>query len=308
MASQSRIWAWQGAGPFEATASCQARAGIIGLTARELLVDARCAGQVLAVVSGAVYLRTDGGEVLWLTPVRHGREGATRHGRGVACEYDGRALRSGMAFDSRDGLLRIESVLALDLRDAVGWSPHLVTAAGAAPRELARERAACLARSLPPPGGEESRSAGFDELARGVAQACLAHDTARVLLQCQGLVGLGPGLTPAGDDFVGGLLFAAWHLQRVYPGCVRWDGSAVDSLLRSARTETNVISHCILRDLARGNGPESLHDLTFALLAADEDSGVMKHVSRMRQLGSSTGREMLAGALTGILLLSDPVT
>ncbi len=299
---------WEGTLAQKAGLPFQACPGPIGRTAWELLVHAGCAGQVLAVVSGAVYLRTDGGEILWLTSLHHGVVEWARHTRTLACWYDEQALRSGMAFASHGDLLRIEGRLALDLRDAVLWSPRLVSAASAAPWQTANERAAHLAGSLPPFVGEDSRPAGFDELARGVAQACLAHDTARVLLQCQGLVGLGPGLTPAGDDFVGGLLFAACYLQQAYPGRVHLDGTAMERFLRSARTETNVISHCILRDLARGDGPESLHDLTFALLAAEEDDGAMSHASRLRRLGSSTGREILAGALTGMLLIHDPVT
>lgn len=119
--------------------------------------------------------------------------------------------------------------------------------------------------------------------------ACRARDMARIMLLFQGLVGLGPGLTPSGDDSAGRLLFVAWHLQRVYPGWFLWGGPAVESLLRSARTVTNVISHCMLSDLAECDGPASLHDLVFALLAVDEDGSAMEHASRIRRLGRSTG-------------------
>ena len=51
----------------------------------------------------------------------------------------------------------------------------------------------------------------------GLAQDCRRQDLGSIMLRGREVVGLGPGLTPSGDDFLGALLFAAHCLQRAYP-------------------------------------------------------------------------------------------
>ena len=112
------------------------------------------------------------------------------------------------------------------------------------------------------PGAEE---AVLTKMARrpltAVMEGCLAGDLARVALAGRKLIGLGPGLTPAGDDFLGGLFFAAWWLEATYPWAFVFDWRAVGDLLAWAGPRTNRISHALLADLARGDGPAPLHDL-----------------------------------------------
>jgi hypothetical protein len=117
------------------------------------------------------------------------------------------------------------------------------------------------------------------------------------------IIGLGPGLTPSGDDFLGGLFFAARSLHQVYPGDFFWDEDAVFDLMGWAKTRTHPISHTVFSDLALGHGPESLHDLVGGLLEGRGFNSILEAALRVGAIGHSSGWDMLAGAVTGMLLV-----
>jgi hypothetical protein len=100
------------------------------------------------------------------------------------------------------------------------------------------------------------------------------------------------------------LLFAAYHLRAAYPGAFRWERRAIDDLLEYARTRTNVISYALLHDHARGESVEPLHDWLAALLGADEPGNMANVVARLIGIGNTTGKNILAGAVTGMLFLA----
>jgi hypothetical protein len=135
-----------------------------------------------------------------------------------------------------------------------------------------------------------------------IVRACRSRDLARVVQAGRALVGLGPGLTPAGDDFLGGLLFAALHLQAAYSDALRWEQQPIDDLLIWARPRTNSISHAILCDHARGDGAEPLHDLVSSLLRGQDLP--MPAVRRLLDIGSTSGWDIFTGAMAGMLLIA----
>ena len=101
------------------------------------------------------------------------------------------------------------------------------------------------------------------------------------------LIGLGPGLTPAGDDFVGGAMIAL----RAFG-----DHKAADRIagwaLPLARERTNRISRAHLECAAQGEGHEALHDL---LCTFDK-----KHLERLARVGHTSGLDAVAGALLAL--------
>jgi len=105
------------------------------------------------------------------------------------------------------------------------------------------------------------------------------------------LIGLGPGLTPAGDDFVGGAMIAL----RVF-GTNAHLGALADRIaewaLPLARTNTNRISRAQLECAAAGEGHEALHDL----LCSFEQ----KHLARLARIGHTSGLDAAAGALLAL--------
>ena len=101
------------------------------------------------------------------------------------------------------------------------------------------------------------------------------------------LIGLGPGLTPAGDDFVGGAMIAlrAFGDHELAERIAGW-------ALRLAKKNTGRISRAHLQCAASGEGHEALHDL---LCSFDE-----KHLQRLARVGHSSGLDAAAGAMLAL--------
>jgi len=133
-----------------------------------------------------------------------------------------------------------------------------------------------------------------------VMVACRKGKLSLAISEAKGLLGLGPGLTPSGDDFVGGLLFGIRHLSDAYPSNFCWDGAGAKNLIDRSATETNLISHAFLKDFACGQGPASLHNLMDGLLLGAELSEAKLHLLRVAEIGHSSGIDMLTGLLTSM--------
>jgi hypothetical protein len=262
------------------------KAKLIGKHAKELFSAPDFSGRVLAVVSNAVYLETrflqENGflenEILWLT-----QNDVPMHPRALRGDFDFSALRVGMTFQSDGAWLRFDTGdhtgSLLHFVDARVWQPAMVDPARVAPREVIIARA----RELDP--------TGFAKPVRSLKDA-------------RALIGLGEGLTPSGDDFVGGLLFAVYHLRAAYPNMFHWEQRAIDDLLDYARARTNVISYALVRDHARGQSVEPLHDWIAAMLGVDEPGDIAGLVARLIGIGSTTGKNILAGAATRMFFLA----
>lgn len=110
------------------------------------------------------------------------------------------------------------------------------------------------------------------------------------------LIGLGPGLTPAGDDFVGGAMIALRVLGGD-AGRAQADRIAAWAL-PLARERTSRISRAHLECAAEGEGHEALHDLL--------NTGDEKHLERLAKIGHTSGLDAAAGALLALAVcLSD---
>lgn len=107
------------------------------------------------------------------------------------------------------------------------------------------------------------------------------------------LIGLGPGLTPAGDDFVGGAMIAlrAFGHEDVAARIAAW-------ALPLAEARTSRISRAHLECAARGQGHEALHDWLDGFASAD--------LERLSRIGHSSGLDAASGAANA--LLSAPPT
>lgn len=257
------------------------RAEWIGETARELLARRDCIGRVLAVVKGAVYLQANPhpspppsssgeGEILWLA-----QNNLPMHPRAIRGDFDFGALDVGMTFQSEGARLRFDNQSTLQFSNARVWQPQTIDPGCVVPREVLIVRIKDRIGACAKPVRSDLHS----------------------------LIGLGQGLTPSGDDFVGGLLFAQWYLYKAYPETMTWNQRAVDDLIEYARTRTNVISHAILRDHASGKGAEPLHNLVTALLQGKAPDELAAHIRALLAIGSTSGWDMLAGVMTSMLLL-----
>jgi len=105
------------------------------------------------------------------------------------------------------------------------------------------------------------------------------------------LIGLGPGLTPSGDDYLGGVLISLRWLGR---------GAHADSLWRwlepRLAARTSAISAAHLAAAAAGEGHEALHEV-LENLAAWETPSLTASLGRLDAIGHSSGWDALAGVV-----------
>jgi hypothetical protein len=109
------------------------------------------------------------------------------------------------------------------------------------------------------------------------------------------LLGLGLGLTPSGDDFVGACLFAR-RLRGDFASSPAWQDAATN-LTRAAAARSNSISAALFGDLARGAAYAPLHELAAALRGSD--AALLAAARALTAIGHSSGWDMLTGFMLG---------
>jgi hypothetical protein len=97
------------------------------------------------------------------------------------------------------------------------------------------------------------------------------------------LAGLGPGLTPSGDDVLAGILLVASLTGRFSPSQLR---AAADT------DRTHDISRSFLRWAANGHSIEPVHDLLFAVAAGRPTHQAEQAVAA---IGATSGHDLLLG-------------
>jgi hypothetical protein len=131
----------------------------------------------------------------------------------------------------------------------------------------------------------------------GAALACRERDARALEGHARALVGLGRGLTPSGDDFVGALLF----VLRSVPGlCPPSFPEALRARARDWVDLTNAISFAILGDHAAGHGNAIEHEIVSAFCEAHPGAGLSAAVERLVCIGHSSGWDHLAGMVAGL--------
>jgi hypothetical protein len=188
--------------------------------------------------------------------------------------------------------LPIDLGTSVELQTQAVWQPRPMT--GAARPNLAALRA-CLDGHVPPEGlggtilGMHNglsvhAQPALEALDRWLAGNALAADVAQ-------LIGLGPGLTPSGDDYLGGVLVA-----------LRWVGrpQQADSLWRWLEPRlagaTGAISAAHLAAAAGGEAHEALHQV-LEDLAAWQAPDLLPGLARLDAVGHTSGWDALAGAV-----------
>ena len=101
------------------------------------------------------------------------------------------------------------------------------------------------------------------------------------------LIGLGPGLTPSGDDYLGGVMLALHHVHRQPQarGLWRW--------LEPRLSRTSGISAAHLAAAAAGEGHEALHEALSHLF--QRRPGWPAALDRLDAIGHCSGWDVLAG-------------
>lgn len=107
------------------------------------------------------------------------------------------------------------------------------------------------------------------------------------------LIGLGPGLTPSGDDLIGGALIALAALDLLNVRDIVW------RVCREHLCRTNDISRVHLRTAALGYGAAAMHDAIRATMRG-EVGCVERALAAVSAIGHSSGRDGFAGALIAL--------
>ena len=130
-----------------------------------------------------------------------------------------------------------------------------------------------------------------------LALACAADDADAACRAALRLLGLGPGLTPSGDDFVGAAFFARRALARRASDAVRWT-RAGERLAQASDAQAHPIAAALFRDLVAGATFAPLHRLAAAIARGCD--APTDAAQELLAIGHSSGWDMLAGFLVGI--------
>ena len=254
----------------------------IGAKARAALAASGGVARPLAAFPDAPYFNA-GGEIIWVgsrLPARHPRAVLTAtpvpHGADASFgTLPGEAWTRALPACAEASVVVASCVRLLaslgSLGAPRGFGTLLVGRSPAFPLDLAVERVRALAR------------------------AYRAGDAHAVYRASRALLGFGTGLTPSGDDLAGAALFGRLLVSRD----PHWP--AVGARLASeAATASHAISAALLADLVAGSSFEPLHALADALAAGDDEAALVACGS-LTALGHSSGWDMLAGLVIGIV-------
>lgn len=122
-----------------------------------------------------------------------------------------------------------------------------------------------------------------------VASALATADLASSLTAARKLAGLGQGLTPAGDDFILGAVFAAWIIHP--PEIAR---KLAEEITDTAALLTASLSAAWLRSAGKGEAGILWHDFFNALNAGDE-SAIQLQFTKILSMGHTSGADSLSG-------------
>jgi hypothetical protein len=236
------------------------------------------AGRVLWARPGAAWLRLPDG-VAGLAP-----PGAPLGPRWIQRAEPWPSLAEGdVVVVDTAGLRTEDGTPIIDRRHAIGWLgplPHPVALAAAPARALISDALSlCRTSSLLEPPWQESVEPALSSIGRLAPFDALKSAAGA-------LGGLGPGLTPAGDDILSGVLFAfrAMGGATVEPALV--------AVARSVRTSD--LSTALLDAAARGFHIEPVHDLMMVAVAGDANAAA-KSAGELDRFGSSSGADIAYG-------------
>jgi hypothetical protein len=234
-------------------------------------------------------------------------------------------VRVGQAAACRGGVLRIEGTeLAIDLRAASCWHidlvalqldlrrPEVACAWTVAWRELTAHRCSDGFSAIITPvwGGAQAPPTSVtqailgqlgDQAVRALLEAthdCLLADA---IIAMRPMIGLGPGLTASGDDFLVGYLAGLWSTAGDEPARLRFLNAAGAWLCRVAEERTNSISHAYLKSAARGHVSEPIATLAQQVSLAQDVGGVRAATQAALSVGHTSGAAGTLGLLLGCL-------
>ena len=237
--------------------------------------------------------------------------------------------RVGQPFACRGGILRISgSELSVDLRTGSLWHIDLkglqvdlhqrdtAQAWAVAWLELEKHRRgngiSAMIAAIPAPRQNPVISPWIKALVEQAVQTVSPLIDATRTFQVDGaitairpLIGLGPGLTPSGDDFIVGYLAGLWSTAGGNFLRVRFL-SSLGAWLSQAAAGTNAISRTYIRSAVNGNVSEPIATLAQRVGLAKSMDSVRKAARTALQVGHASGTDGVLGLLLGCTAWAAP--
>jgi hypothetical protein len=276
-------------------------------------------GHVLAAFEKAIYLQADSRELFWISLLE-----SPMHRRCARAAPSLPDLSSGSSYqvDNRNVMFEKQVIIGLEQAvpwDEPGWDPAMAVSL-LFPRiqtffsDLDYSRARGFGTFIPQvrllsrgeptdrlPVPTDPVLAHAFPLVMDLARACLENCHSDISDYSKKLIGLGSGLTPSGDDFLGGMAFAIHILQSNYPDL---DWPDFSSEVNYFQPRTHPISFALLSDLVHGHAITPLHQIMNDLLCGQSFNYLQPYIYQLTSIGHSTGWDLLAGLLTGLLTTS----
>ena len=302
---------------------------------RDMRSDSSYAGEVVAVFRNSFYLRDSSGELMCLTS--HTIDDGPIIMKvcfPARCDLAVLGVKVGMALRWESGDLLLDNAIRFDMSRSTAWIPPVVDDIASLQEVSHRLRTlvCCLLEDIPDAGmaplipyaedlaygnptglscNSETARLVFPSVCRLVRGIC-AGDLREIDDAIEQIVGLGPGLTPSGDDLLGGAILG---LNVVLDACARGGekGSVViavwreivsfaaESIVRHASGTTD-ISAALLRYAANGVASASIHWLLLKLLHPECAVGLVESALKVASVGHTSGWDSLAGLTLGMHL------
>jgi hypothetical protein len=153
------------------------------------------------------------------------------------------------------------------------------------------------------PGGFE-RVPGMQTFVTAMRQAIAAGDVEHMCAVACGLIGLGPGLTPSGDDFLVGCLRGLWLMSRDEAAIREVFARLGARLLPDLKARTTQVGAEFIRYALEGSFAEILDHAAQALVAPAQPPTVTATTGHLLAQGDTSGCDTMRGLLTCIDALS----
>jgi len=226
-------------------------------------------------------------------------------------------LRQGERVTCRNGILHCEQApLTIDLRPARRWKCDLpaLTADMKEPTSLAawqlvknmlEERQFTAGNWLT--AGFVAATHRISERVPELVEATRRYDLDAAVAAFVALFGLGPGLTPGGDDFLVGFLAGLWCAAGGRTERAQFLSGLGKAVIHLSR-RTNDISRTYLVHAARGQVSSCLVALANAICRGDRSDHLIETAVAALQVGHSSGMESVSGLLQGLSVWSGGLT
>ncbi|MBS0447789.1 MAG: DUF2877 domain-containing protein [Proteobacteria bacterium] len=211
----------------------------------------------------------------------------------------------GDAVEARGHRLVVGPRMTVSFASAIAWDAELddypamdatLRANGRRLRKLLAEAGACGGMVADPRRDDRfatAVSALLRQRAEAVCDALVRGDAAEAATHACTLIGLGPGLTPSGDDFLVGLLAVLNVAGSPLQAC----RAPLAAAVIDSRDATNAISHAALAEAAHGRVRASIAALVGAAMRCTPPA-LDAAARRVLAIGATSGTDIALGIVS----------